>query len=251
MRRLVPAVVIVAVLSLGASASGPAVPGNPAERHSFQFTRAMYSGGSWGWGRRGGAWATDFPEAEWHFTVVARRVTNLDAYREHNALRLDDPELRRFPFLYAVEVGHMSLTDAEVEGLRSYLLAGGFLVVDDFWGTEEWHRFERNIRRVFPDRAIEELTLEDELFRAFYRIDEIVQVPAINNVWRGRTWERDGYVPHVFGIRDDEGRLMVVINWNTDLGDAWEHADDARYPLQYSTYAFEMGVNLVVHAMSH
>ena len=255
MRRLAPAVVFVAVLSLGASASGPVAPPTDAERHSFQFTRAIYTGGGRGWGRGGGrgggAWATDYPAADWHFGVVARRVTNLDAYADQNAIRLDDPELRRFPFLYAVEVGQMELTDAEVDGLRSYLQAGGFLVVDDFWGTYEWQRFEQNIRRVFPDRPIEELSMDDELFRAFYRIDELVQVPALNNVRRGRTWERDGYVPRVFGIRDDNGRLMVAINWNTDLGDAWEWADSPHYPLEYSTFAYEMGVNLVVHAMSH
>lgn len=249
MRRVVPAALVLAVLSLGATAAPGPRPPSDADRHSFQFTRAIYTGGR-GW-RGGGAWATDFPEADWHFTVVARRVSNLDAYPDQNAVRLDDPELRRYPFVYAVEVGNMSLTDAEVEGLRSFLLAGGTLVVDDFWGTREWAQFEYNIRRVLPDHAIEELTLEDELFRAFYRIEELVQVPAINNVLGGRTWERDGYIPHVLGIRNEEGRLMVIINWNTDLGDAWEHADDPRYPLEYSTYAYEMGMNLIVHAMSH
>lgn len=250
MRRLVPAVVFVAVLSLGASASGPRRVPTDAERHSFQFTRAIYSGASRGW-RGGGAWATDYPEADWHFGVVARRVTNLDAFEGENAIRLDDPEMRRFPFLYAVEVGHMALTEPEIAGLRSYLLAGGFLVVDDFWGTYEWRRFEANLRAVFPDRVLEELSPNDEVFRSFYRIDEIVQVPAINNARRGRTWEQDGYDPRMFGVRADDGRLMVVINWNTDLGDAWEHADNPAYPLEYSTFAYEMGVNLVVYAMSH
>ncbi|HUG42041.1 MAG TPA: DUF4159 domain-containing protein [Longimicrobiales bacterium] len=251
MRRTVPAIMCVAVLSLGASASGREPAPTPAERHSFQFTRAVYTSGGWGWGRRGGAWATDYPKADLQFLVVARRVTNLDAYPEENAIRLDDPALRRHPFLYAVEVGQMALTDAEVAGLRSHLLAGGFLVVDDFWGTYQWEQFERNIRRVFPDRPIEELASDDGIFRAFYRIDEVVQVPSINNIRRGRTWEQDGYVPRVFGIRAEDGRLMVVINWNTDLGDAWEWAEQPDYPLVYSTFAYQMGVNLIVHAMSH
>lgn len=247
MRRIVPAVLAVAVLSLGAtSAPGPVAP---ADRHSFQFTRAIYSGGRWGWGDR--AWATDFPKAELQFLVVARRVTNLDAFPAENAVRLDDPELRRYPFLYAVEVGQMALTDAEVAGLRSHLLAGGFLVADDFWGTAEWEQFAANMRRVFPDRPLEELSLDDALFRAFYRIEEMVQVPSINNARRGRTWERDGYVPRVFGIRDDDDRLMVVVHWNTDLGDAWEWAEQPDYPLAYSTFAYEMGVNMIVYAMSH
>src|SRR5690606_27269215 len=119
----------------------------------FTFTRAVYSGG--GWGRRGGSWATDYPKADEQLVVVLERlIDRLDVGRGANALRLDDPELRRYPFLYAVEVGRMDLTDAEIAGLRSYLLAGGFLMVDDFWGTRQWARFEANIRRVLPEYPI-------------------------------------------------------------------------------------------------
>ncbi len=218
--------------------------------HSFYFTRAAYSSGALGW-RGGRAWATDYPKADHQFLVVARRVTNLDAYPWENAVRLDDPELRRYPFLYAVEVGYMDLTEPEVEGLRDYLLAGGFLVVDDFWGTQEWSAFESNIRRVFPSRPIVELPRDHPVFSSYYDIREIVQVPAVNNILRGRTWERDGRVPHVRGIFGEDGRLMVAINWNTDLGDAWEWADIPEYPLEYSTFAYQMGVNLIVYAMSH
>lgn len=226
-------------------------PGPGTDAHSFYFTRAAYSSASFGW-RGGRAWSTDYPKADRQFLVVLRRVTNLDADPWENAVRLDDPSLRRYPFLYAVEVGRMDLTDAEVEGLRGYLLAGGFLVVDDFWGTREWAAFERNIRKVFPTRPIVELAPDHPVFRSYYQIDELVQVPAVNNILRaGRTWERDGYTPHVRGIFDDDGRLMVAINWNTDLGDAWEWADIPEYPLEYSTFAYEMGVNLIVYAMSH
>ena len=264
MRRTVPPMAGVALLSLSVSAA--ASPGRVVtaaaaaaadavqERaaappsHSFYFTRAAYPGSRSMWGRR--AWNTDFPKADRQFLVVLRRVTNLDAYPEAHPLRLDDPELRRYPFLYAVEVGRMELGDVEASALREYLLAGGFLVVDDFWGTYEWAEFERNIRKVFPDRPIVEVPPDHELFRSFDRIEEIVQVPAVNNIY-GRTWEQDGRVPHVRGIFDDDGRLLVAINWNTDLGDAWEWADIPQYPLEYSTFAYQMGVNLIVYAMSH
>lgn len=265
--RGTPSIAVLAVLSLSAAEpavvvgsqgrdDGPTSPGAQAvgvAPHSFYFARAAYSGGggSYGW-RRGRAWSTDYPKADRQFLVVLRRVTNLDAYGSEHAVRLDDPELRRYPFLYAVEVGYMDLTEAEVSGLRDYLLAGGFLMVDDFWGSREWASFEANIRRVFPDRPIVEVPENHPVFHSYYEIDEIEQVPAVSVIRRpGRTWERDGYEPHVRGIFDDDGRLMVAINWNTDLGDAWEWADIPEYPLEYSTFAYEMGVNMIVYAMSH
>ena len=223
----------------------------PHPSNSFVFTRAIYSGGRGGWGRGGRAWATDYPKADNQFNVVLRRLVDIDAYPRENAVTLDDPDVRRFPFLYALEVGNMQLTSREVAGLRSYLLAGGFLMIDDFWGTYEWRNFEREIRQVLPEYDIVEIPMDHPLFRSFYQIDTIIQVPARGNFVGGRTWEQDGYTPHVRGIFDDEGRLLVGINWNTDLGDAWEWAEQPDYPLQFSTYAFQMAVNFVVYAMSH
>jgi hypothetical protein len=229
-------------------------PNETPGRWPFYWTRAVYSGFGRGWygGRGGGSWATDFPKGDRQFLVVLKRLVRVNAYDWENAVHLADPNIRRFPLIYAVEVGRMDLTDAEVEGLRSYLEAGGFLIVDDFWGSREWAQFEYNIRRVFPDRPIEELTLDHPLFSAYYDIEEILQVPNINNGAGGyRTHERDGFVPHVRGITDDEGRLMVVINWNTDLGDAWEWAESPYYPLRFSTFAYELGTNMIVYGMSH
>jgi hypothetical protein len=108
---------------------------------------------------------------------------------------------------------------------------------------------------VFPDRAVVEIPLEHPVFHAFYNIDRVLQVPNVRQGWAadrgGPTHEYDGIVPHVRGIFDDDGRLMVLINWNTDLGDAWEWADDPQYPLRFSTYAFEIGINFVIYAMTH
>jgi hypothetical protein len=221
--------------------------------YEFYFTRAVYS--DW---RGGYSWRVDYPEADWFFSQAVRRLAALDAHEEWggNPVWLGDPELRRHPFLYALEVGNMYMTEQEVEGLRSYLAHGGFLMIDDFWGTQEWANFEREISRVLPGRAIVDIPLDHTLFKIFYSIDEIWQVPNITNgraVSRGfgQTHESDGYVPHVRGIFDDDGRLMVVIHWNTDLGDAWEWADDPYYPLRYSTYAFQVAINTVLYAMTH
>lgn len=226
----------------------------PPGRHAFYWTRAVFSGDrARGWWRGGPpAWATDFPKGDRQFLVVLKRLVRLDAYTYENAVSLADPRLRRFPMIYAVEVGYMDLTPDEIRGLRNYLNAGGLLVVDDFWGTQQWARFERNIRAVLPGRPIVDIPLTHPLFSSFYDIDEVKQVPARGRGIRGRpTWERDGYVPYVRGILDDHGEIMVLINWNTDLGDAWEWAEDPMYPLEYSTYAYEMGANMIVYGMSH
>lgn len=235
---------LTALLTAAVTSSTAAPPG-----HAFYFTRASYTDYR---GRRQGAWATDYPKADRQFLVGLRRLTRVDAYEGDNAIRLDDPELRRFPFIYTVEVGAMSLTDAEVKGLRGFLMAGGLLVVDDFWGTAEWANFESQIRRVLPEFPIVDIPPHHPVRRTFYQIDSIVQVPNIYlGRMGGRTYERDGYVPQLRGITDDHGRLLVLISFNSDLGDAWEWAEDPEYPLIFSNYAYRIGVNMVVYGMVH
>jgi hypothetical protein len=104
---------------------------------------------------------------------------------------------------------------------------------------------------VLPEHPIVDLPLDHPLFDMVYEIGEVLQVPSINNIRWGRTWEQDGYEAKVRGIFDGKGRLMVVINWNTDLGDAWEWAEQPDYPLTFSTFAVEMGVNFIVYGMSY
>lgn len=235
----------------------------PDRFHEFYFTRAIYSsygrrgGGFGGRNSGGGSWAVDYPKADCQFITVIRRLAGLDIFDDSNAINLDDSRVRNFPFLYALEVGGMSMTDAEVEGLKNYLAAGGFLVIDDFWGTYEWRNFEQEIARVLPGRPILELPMDHEVFHIFYDLDEVLQVPNVRNGYdyargcRQCTSEQDGVVPHVRGMFDDKGRLMVLINWNTDMGDAWEWAEDPFYPLEFSTYAFRMGVNMILYSMTH
>ena len=226
-------------------------PSEVSGRWPFYWTRAIYSGfGRRGWGG-GASWRTDYPKGDRQFLFVLKRLVRLDAYDWENAISLSDPLLRRFPVVYMVEPGYMDMTDAEVAGLRRFLDAGGFLIVDDFWGLREWNVFEYNMRRVYPDKAIVDIALDHQIYSAYYDIDEVKQVPAIGFWRRGSTAECWGCEPEVKGMYDDEGRLMVIINFNTDLGDAWEWAEDPSYPLEYSTYAYEMGANMIVYAMSH
>src|SRR5262245_1545900 len=159
--------------------------GDQPEHIEFYFTRAAYTGY---WSRN---WATDYPKADRQLMVGVRRLlTHLDASPEEHPVRLDDPDLNRFPFLYAVEVGRMALTEPEVAGLRRYLLAGGFLVVDDFWGTREWANFESEIRQVLPGCTIVDLPRDHPVFSAFYDIREFPQVPNVGNAQGGPTWEK-------------------------------------------------------------
>jgi hypothetical protein len=230
---------------LGATTTGT------QRRNEFYFTRAMYSSGSFG--GFGQSWATDYPKGDQQFVAVIQRLLReLDIYDRDHAMRLDDPNLRRFPFLYAVEVGRMSLTDSEVKGLRGYLQAGGFLIVDDFWGTYEWANFEYNIKRVLPEYPIVDLKLDHPIFHSYYDIKQILQVPYSGNACSGGPYyEKDGYVPVVRGIFDERGRLLVLISFNSDLGDAWEWMELSCYPLTHSTYAAQLGVNTIVYALTH
>lgn len=230
------------------------VPANgataPPAVHEFYFTRGIYGGslGDEDWGPR---WAVDYPKADQQFLVALKRLTLVDAPDKQHALELSAETLRDFPFVYALEVGSLSFNEQQAQALRDYLLAGGFLIIDDFWGDWDWQNFETQMRRVFPEHSIVALPPDHPVFHVFYDIGEIIQVPNVYQAAGGPTHERGGIVPRVRGIFDDEGRLMVLINWNTDLGDAWEWADAPHYPLRYSTYAFEMGINFVIYSMTH
>ena len=174
------------------------------------------------------------------------------SYGEHGVLiELSNDALFDYPWLYAVEVGNWFLSDLEASRLREYLLRGGFLMVDDFHGPNEWLLFLDSMTRVFPDRPIVDIEDTHEILHVVYEVDERIQVPGIVSIMSGTTYEKGGVEPHWRGIYDDEGRLMVMINHNMDLGDAWEHADDVSYPQEMTTLALHFAVNYVVYAMTH
>ena len=221
----------------------------------FHFARLVYTDAAGGcrgrWGGRGrGAWTTDYADAEFHLMQGMGRFTGVDTADvdiEGNGGRLislEDDRVFDYPWLYAVEVGQWYLSDPEAAKLREYLDRGGFLMVDDFWGDCEWEVFTDSMQRVFPDRPIRELGEEHELLHVLYDLNQRTQIP-------GRGGPRPGLVPHWRGIFDDNERLMVAINFNMDMGDAWEHADDAHYPAPMTATAYRFGVNYVVYAMTH
>lgn len=224
-----------------------------APQTEYSFARVMYRSVSSGYGRgyRFSSWATDYPKADRQFLMGVKRLSLIESRDGPVTLPWGDPRLFQYPILYAVEVGYMTLDDQEAARLREYLLRGGLLVVDDFHGTYEWARFENEIRKVFPDRPIQELDLADPVFHCFYDVNEKIQIPGVHYVETGVTWEKGGTTPHYRGIYDDKGRLLVVINYNVDLGDAWEWADLPEYPEKFSSMAYRLGINYIIYSMTH
>ena len=228
---------------------------DPEFRHdTFVFARVRYSS----YGRRSRQWLTDYPDSDLNFSFRLQQLTALKVEPEPKIVDLTSEELFDYPFIYMIEPGNMSLTQGEVEGLRKYLLQGGFLMVDDFWGEQEWETFYYDFKRVFPDREPVELPLEHPIFHCVYPLKEKPQIPSIGAAhagrYNGRTWERyDAQTPHYKGVFDDKGRMMAIICHNTDLGDGWEReGEDEWYFREFSEKkAYPLGINIVFYAMTH
>lgn len=219
----------------------------------FTFVRVRYTSYGGGW-RGGGKWATDYPDSDFNFSFRLHELTSMEVDPHGKILDLTDPELFNYPFLYLIEPGQMALTDEEISALRHYLLNGGFLMVDDFWGEDEWQGFYRNIKQVFPDREPVELPLEHEMFHCVYDLSQKPQIPSIHAWYNGYTTERwDAREAHYRAIFDDKDRMMAIICHNTDLGDGWEREGmDPGYFKEYSEkWAYPLGINIVTYAMTH
>ena len=215
----------------------------------FTFVRLRYTGEG-RWWRSG--WDVDLPASDRNFILKLAQATNIPVYRHEKIISVGSPELFNYPFAYILEVGSLNLNSAEAANLREYLLRGGFIMVDDFHGGAEWHHFYRQLKKIFPDREPEDIPITHPLFHCFFNIDSLVQIPGIRSLFNGRTYERrDGFPAYCRGVYDDNGRLMMMINFNTDIGDAWEHAAEGFYPRELSDMAYRMGINAVVYALTH
>jgi hypothetical protein len=227
------------------------LPPDYQEKTEFTRARLIYPSIGRGW-RRASSWTIDYPRSDRHLLEGVRRLTRIHTRSVEQPVDLDDgDDVYNWPFLYAVEVGHWDLTDAQCKRLRDYLLHGGFLMVDDFHGTNEWDVFMASMSRVFPDRPVVELDNKDGIFHVLYDLEQREQVPGAQWLYSGRTYEQDGYEARWRGIYDDKGRVMVAICHNMDLGDAWEWSDDPRYPEKWASLAYRIGVNYIVYAFSH
>jgi hypothetical protein len=225
------------------------------ERDVFTFARVRYDrGGRWG---RGG-WATDLPDSDLNLSFRLQQMTSMKVDPDGRILRLTDPDLFQYPFLYIVEPGGLSLSDEEVEALRNYLLNGGFLMFDDFWGDNEWENVEEVMAQVFPNRRFEELKLSHPLYHCVFEIKSKGQVPnvglGVESQFDGITWERDDARDvHHRAIFDDQGRMMVFAAHNTDNGDGWEREGENDYYFRNFSekIAYPLGINLIYYVLTH
>jgi hypothetical protein len=241
------------------------LPPDWQEKAEWTFARLMYpqhpearfgrykrGGGRAHWLEGYTSWTQDYPRADRHFAQALRRLTRLSVRSVEQPVNLDDgDDVYNWPFLCAGEMGDWMLTDKQAAKLRDYLLRGGFLMLDDFWGTEEWDRFVESMSKVFPDRPIVEIDNPDQIFHTVYDLDNRYQIPGQWALRRGSTYRNDGEQPYWRGIYDDQGRIMVAIYFNSDVGDGWEWADDPRFPERYSALAIRLGVNYVVYSLTH
>jgi Domain of unknown function (DUF4159) len=236
------------------------LPSDYAERTEWVFARLMFPPGPLdGYSRTGrftgdfrrglSLWTQDYPRADRHFSLALRRLTRIQVRSVEQPVNLDEGDAYDWPWLYAVQVGEWGLSDTQAKEMREYLLRGGFFMADDFHGAFEWEMFDQRIKKVFPDRPIVEIDDKDAIFHTVYDLDERYQVPGAAHLRLG--YKNNGIGAHWRGIYDDKGRIMVAISYNSDLGDAWEWADEPRYPERFSALAIRVGVNYVVYAMTH
>jgi len=219
---------------------------------TFTFARVKYSS-MW----RGDNWRIDWPDSDLNFSLRLQQLTTMKVNPDPIVVELSDDKLFDYPFLYMIEPGGIYLEEDEVKNLRRYCENGGFLMVDDFWGDEEYNVFHEQIKRVFPNRKVEELDLSHEIFHNVYDLKEKPQIPSIGWAYDGRTYERrennSGKDVHYRAIKDDEKRVMVLICHNTDLGDGWEKEGENRHYFQEFSVkkAYPMGINIITYAMTH
>lgn len=196
-------------------------------------------------------WFTDWPAGDEHLILGLDRLSNLRIEEHARVVPVNDPALFEYPFIYTSEPGQMILSNTDALMMREYLNRGGFWVLDDFWGSLEWTHFLSEIEKVIPGAEIRDIPMDHPLFHIAFDVDQIVQVPSLNYVYTGVVIEQDGFEAYCKGIWDDDGRLMVVINHNTDLGDAYEHADDPRYPNEFSGFAYRLATNFILYSLTH
>jgi hypothetical protein len=242
------------------STETPVWTNQPAfEKDVFTFARLRYARleyAAWG----AGHWWSDFPDSDLNLSFRLQQVTSLKVDPGGRVLNITDRELADYPWVYMVEPGRLVLAPLEVGILRKYLLNGGFLMADDFWGEDQWNNFEREMKRIFPERAFTELPMEHPLFHCVFDFKgpkNSLQTPNVLTARRGVSYEtHDGEECidlHVRAILDDKGRIMVLATHNCDNGDGWEREgeDDQFFHEYCEKRAYPLAINILFYAMTH
>lgn len=227
----------------------------------FHFCRIAFRGNRYG---DGGGWSVDYPRADINLSIRLSELTktrvSFASAGEPNTLvaELTNESLFQCPFVMMTEVGAAFLTDEEAEALRNYLLKGGFLWADDFWGNYAWEAWANEFAKVLPPAQypVRDLPLDHAIFRSMFVMEKIPQIPSIN-FWAGSgggTSERgsDSAVPHARAVIDSRQRIMALFTHNTDIGDSWEReADDPEYFIRFGVDGYAFAVNVVLYALTH
>ena len=210
----------------------------------FTFTRVRYgSGGVRGWGRRGGgAWAHDYPDADLNLQTILEELTAVEPSGRTNVLDLEDPGIFRHPVLYMAEPGFWQVTEEGAANLRQHLLKGGLIVFDDF-EAGQWFNFEAQVRRVLPERELVEIGPDHPVFDSFFFVEDIYVPHPLVRV-----------TPRYFGVFEDDDpsrRMMMLVNYNSDLAEYWEWSATGQFGVDPTNDAYRLGVNYVVYALTH
>lgn len=223
---------------------------------AFTFVRVRRGRAPYG---SGGNWATDTPDSDLNLSYRLQQMTSLKVNPEGRFIRLTDPDLSSYPFIYMVEPGTLMLNDVEITALRKYLMNGGFLMLDDFWGDSEWANAESVLKKVLPDRSFVELPLDHSIYHCVFEIKAKSQVPGIR-YWQGsggdtaeRNHDGDVRTVHHRAIFDEKGHIMVIATHNTDNGDGWEReGENTEYFKNFSEkVSYPLGINIIFYAMTH
>jgi len=240
------------------------LPDDYAKPSEWVFARLMYPpdpysrnrgfgfGGGMDWKHGYSIWTQDYPRADRHFNLAVRRLTRIDSRSVEQPVDLDDDDdVFNWPWLYAVQVGRWKLTDSQAAKLREYLDRGGFFMVDDFWGSDDWEVFERSIRKVYADRPMDDLPRNDQILHTVFDLSDLYQVPGARYRGSGVTEKCYACPPAWRGMRDPKGRVNVAATFDSDLGDSWEYADDPSYDEKFSALGIRIAVNYIAYAMTH
>jgi hypothetical protein len=215
------------------------------DENVFNFVRIRYNGyiSSWAGRRWDPPWAHDYDRAERNFLKILSELTTIETNNDaYLILDLNNPEIMKYPVLYVSEPGYWNCTEQETSNLREYFDRGGFVIFDDFRNQSgEWNNFASCMKQVYPDRPIEELTVDHPVFHCFFDIEDLDMVSPYPVPGR----------PTFYGMHDEDGRLQMVANFNNDIGDYWEWSDTSLAPIELSNEAYRFGVNYIIYALTH